>query len=188
VHHRDVDGPRQRFGVADLHRQPLQRPVQHGLAVKSDDIDVFPRNVVVRREGRDRLGVGRGHHTLGLAQNAGPRVAIRQLHRLGQRLAQHAALGLAVGPVAGRPERFYAFAVGLDQGDIDPVQRRSAHQPYGSHHHWNGPFDWRNSRPTCIKQPHSIMPQRTIGGRSNPAMAASVSIQRKIIMIRVAYR
>ena len=40
MHDRDMDRPGQRRAVADLHRQSLLRPVQHGLAVEADDIDV----------------------------------------------------------------------------------------------------------------------------------------------------
>ncbi len=43
MHDRDMDGLGQRRGVADLHRHFLRGPVQHGLAVKADDIDVFAR-------------------------------------------------------------------------------------------------------------------------------------------------
>ena len=42
---------------------------------------------------------------LGLTQDARPRVALRQMHGLGQRLAQQAALALAIGPIAGGAER-----------------------------------------------------------------------------------
>ncbi len=48
VHHRNMDGAGQRQRVADLHRQPLGRAMQHGLAVEAHDIDVFAGDVVLR--------------------------------------------------------------------------------------------------------------------------------------------
>ena len=94
----------ERGGVADLHRQPLLRPVQHGLAVEADDIDLFAADVVLRGEGGDRFGMGLGHGLLGLAQDAGLRVTLRQMHGLRQRLPEQAALALGIGAVAARPE------------------------------------------------------------------------------------
>ena len=41
MHDRDVDRLGQRRGIADLHGHFLRRPVQHGLAVKADDIDIL---------------------------------------------------------------------------------------------------------------------------------------------------
>ena len=41
MHDRNMDRPRQRRGIADLHGQLCAGPVQHGLAVEADDIDVF---------------------------------------------------------------------------------------------------------------------------------------------------
>ena len=45
------------LGVADLHRQPAFGAMQHGLAVKADDVDVFAGDAVLRGKGRDGLGV-----------------------------------------------------------------------------------------------------------------------------------
>ena len=67
--------------------------MQHGLAVEADDVDVFAGDAVLRGEGGDGLGMGNGHGALGLAQNARPGIALRQVDGLGQRLAQQAALG-----------------------------------------------------------------------------------------------
>ena len=67
----------QRFGIADLHRHFLRRPMQNRLAVKADDIDLLAGDMILRREARDRLGVGHGHDALGLAAGcpAGHRAA-----------------------------------------------------------------------------------------------------------------
>ena len=88
----------------------------------------------------DRLGMRHGDGALGLAQDARPRIALRQMDGLGQGLAQQAALVFGVGPVAGRPERLDPLAVGFDQGDVDPVERGAAHQTDCRHHHRNGAF------------------------------------------------
>ena len=53
VHHRNMDGFRQRGSVADLHRQLPFGAVQHGLAVKADDIDILAGDAVLRGEGGD---------------------------------------------------------------------------------------------------------------------------------------
>ena len=86
-----MDGLGQRRGIADLHRHLLRRAVQHGLAVKADDIDVLAGDAVLRGEGGDGLGMRDGDGALGLAQDARPRVALRQMDGLGQGLAQQAA-------------------------------------------------------------------------------------------------
>ena len=51
IHDRDMDRLGQRGGIADLHGHLLRRPVQHGLAVKADDIDVFAGDAVLRGKG-----------------------------------------------------------------------------------------------------------------------------------------
>ena len=84
--------------------------------------------------------MGNGDGALGLAQDARPRIALRQVDGLGQGLAQQAALLVGVGPVAGRPERLDPPAVGLDQGDVDPVERGAAHQTDCRQHHRHGAF------------------------------------------------
>jgi len=95
-----MDRSRQRACIADLDRHLLRGPVQHGLAVKTDDVDVFPGDAVLRGEGCDGFGVRDGDRALGLTQNPRAGLARRKVHRLGQRLAQQAALGFGVGPIA----------------------------------------------------------------------------------------
>ena len=102
MHDRDMDGLGQRCGIADLHGHFLRRPVQHGLAVKADDIDILAGDAVLRGKGGDRLGMGDGDRALGLAQDARPRIALRQMDGLGQGLAQQPALIFGVGPVSRR--------------------------------------------------------------------------------------
>jgi hypothetical protein len=47
----------------------------------------------------------------------------------GQRLAQHGALVVRVCAAERGPERRDRLAVGLDQRDVDAVERGAAHQP-----------------------------------------------------------
>ena len=112
----------ERRRIADLHRQPPFGAVQHRLAVEADDVDVLRLHPILGDEGGDRLGMGQRHRTLGLGQSR-PGIALRQVHGLGERLAQQIALGRAIGTVAGRSERLDQLSVGFDQRDIHPVQR-----------------------------------------------------------------
>ena len=59
--------------VANLDRQLSLGPVQHGLAVKADDVDVVEAHPVLRDKGGHRLGMRCRDDPLGLAQAAGPR-------------------------------------------------------------------------------------------------------------------
>ena len=91
MHHGNMDRLGQRRGVADLHRHLFLRPVQHGLAVKADNIDVLAGDPVLRGEGGYRFRMREGDGALGLAQDARPRIALRQMDGLRQGLAQQAA-------------------------------------------------------------------------------------------------
>src|SRR5262249_55312747 len=102
---------------------------------KADNIDVLAADAVLGVEGGDRLGMGNCDRPLRLAQNAWPGVALRQMDGLDKRLAQQATLGLGIRPVTGGPEGPYLFAVGLDQSDVDPVERGAAHQTDRRQHH-----------------------------------------------------
>ena len=85
---------------------------------------------------------------LGLTQAAGPRAAIRQVGRLVKHLPQQAALRIAIGTVAGRPEGVHPAAVGLKQSDSNPVERGPAHQTKCGQHHVN-----RASATPCSNRP-----------------------------------
>ncbi len=140
VHHWNMDGLGQRARIADLDRQLPLGPVQHGLAMKADDIDFLAGNAVLRREGRHGFGMREGDGALGFAQDTGPRVALRQTDRLGQGLTQQPAFPVGVGPVPRGAKGPYPFAVGFDQCDIDPVERGAAHQTDCRHHHRQSAF------------------------------------------------
>ena len=81
-----------------------------------------------------------GDRALGLAQDARPRVALRQVDGLRQGLAQQAAFFIGIRPVAGGAERLDPPAVGFDQGDVDPVERGAAHQTDCRQHRRHGAF------------------------------------------------
>jgi len=50
VHHGNMDGLGKRRRVADLHGEPAVGPVQHGLAVEADDVDILAGDAVLRPE------------------------------------------------------------------------------------------------------------------------------------------
>ena len=141
MHDRDMDGLGQRRRVADLHGQSLRSGRCSTVWPWKPTISMSSRgDAVLRGKGGDSLGMRQGDGALGLAQDARPRIALRQIDGLGQRLAQQAAFHVGVGPVAGRPERLHPLAVGFDQGDIDPVERGAAHQTDRRQHHRHGAF------------------------------------------------
>src|SRR2546430_17460475 len=64
MHDRDMDGLGECSCVADLHGHLLRRPMQHGLAVKADDIDVLAREAVLRGKSGHPLGKRDPHPAL----------------------------------------------------------------------------------------------------------------------------
>ena len=105
VHDRNMDRPRQRSGIADLHRHLLGGTVQHGLAMEADDVDVLAGDAVLGLEAGNGFGMRRGDDPLGLEKDARPRLARLQVDGLRQRLEQQTALDIGIRPVAGRAER-----------------------------------------------------------------------------------
>jgi hypothetical protein len=71
-----MNGLGERHGIADLHGHFLRGPMQHGLAVKADDIDVLARDAVLRGKGCDRFRMRDGDGALSLAQDARPRTLL----------------------------------------------------------------------------------------------------------------
>ena len=115
--------------VPDLHRQFLGWPMQHRLAMKTDDVDVARRKSMAREKRRDHFGMRIRHEPLGVRENARTRIAVGQRHRRRQRFAQQGALRLRIRPVAGRAQTIEPLAVGVDERDVDAVERGAAHQP-----------------------------------------------------------
>jgi hypothetical protein len=66
---------------------------------------------------------------LGFGDDARPGGAVGQIRRRRGGAAQQRALVFAIGPVRRLPEPADGLAVGLDQGHVDAVLRRAAHQP-----------------------------------------------------------
>src|ERR1700693_3028337 len=84
--------------------------------------------------------MGNGDRALGLAQDAPPRVALRQGGGVGQGTAQQAPCAVCIAPIPRRSQGLYPLAIGFDQGDVDPVERGAAHQTDCRHHHRHGAF------------------------------------------------
>ena len=116
----------------------LVRTVNDGLAVKADDADRGRIDHLRREKVAHRFGVTLGDACLGLAQNAGPRLARvwvgRQILRGRQCCPQERAIVIAIGKGTGRSRHHVRRPIGLDHGDIDPVERRAAHQAKRADH------------------------------------------------------
>jgi hypothetical protein len=126
---RQSETPRERVAVADLHREPALGPMQHGLAVKADDIDRAQRQFVVFEVICNGIAVRAGHQGLCLSEYTGPLRPVGHSSRVAQPLAQQRTLALRVGTIASRPECTDSFAVGLDHRHVNAVERCPAHQP-----------------------------------------------------------
>ena len=101
--------------------------------MKADGLYLAGPDAMPAQKHLDRLGMRVGDDALGVAEPAGPRRPVRETGGIGERAAQGLALGVGVGAVPGRPERHDPLAVGLDERDVDAVERRAAHQPDGPH-------------------------------------------------------
>ena len=102
--------------------------MQQRLSVEANDVDRGPIDAMRLEKCLDGLGMQARQHVLSLGEHARSRGAVGQVHRFGQGLAQRRTFGVAVRAVEGRPEAKDALPVGLDQGDIDAVERGSAHE------------------------------------------------------------
>ncbi len=111
--------------------------MQHSLAVKTDDIDFLGVEVVAVDKGSHRGGVAGGDHRLGRGQRAGPGGAVREARGVGDGLAQQGAILVCIGQEARAAKGDGRLAVGLDQGDVDPVHRGAAHEANGGGGHFN---------------------------------------------------
>ena len=131
---RNTDPPRDLVAAPDLHREPRRRLVQDRLTMEADDVDAGAVDALGGEELLDRLHMGARDEGFRLGEHAGTRRAVGQPRAFRQRLPQQRPLVLAIGPVAGRPEREHPLAVRLDQRDIDPVERGAAHQADGTQH------------------------------------------------------
>ena len=98
--------------------------------MKADDVDLAGRDAMPAQKRLDRLGMRVGDDAL-RRRRAGPAAPPGPSGRAASASAprRSLALGVGVGAVPGRPERHDPLAVGLDQRDVDAVERRAAHQP-----------------------------------------------------------
>ena len=104
MNHGHVQPAGERQAVADLHRQLGRRSMQHGLPVKADNGDALFADMLIGKKRLDRLGMRAGDEGFRFGEHARPLVAGGQSGARSQRLPQQSLLGLAIGPVAGRPE------------------------------------------------------------------------------------
>ena len=72
--------------------------MQDGLAMEPDNIDILAGDVLLCREGCNGFGMRERDGAFGLAEDAGPGIALRQPDSLGQRLPQDPPLLVAVRP------------------------------------------------------------------------------------------
>ncbi len=119
----------QQRAVADLHGQCLIRPVQHRLAMKTNDVDIAGFKPVTVQEGLHRRRMGKRQLALGLAQIAGSLTPFTNGLGCRERLLPDGAQARIVGEITARPVPYHAFAIRAQQGDIDTVHRCAAHQP-----------------------------------------------------------
>ena len=131
VDHRNAEPGGQLRPVAELDGEPAVRPVQHGLAVKADHLDLARRHAVGGQEGLDRLGMGVGHQLFRLGEELRPLGAVAEMDGGRDRPPQHGPFLLAVGPIAGRPDPADGLAVGIEQRHVHPVIGGAAHQADG---------------------------------------------------------
>ena len=119
----------QPLAIAQLHRQPVERPVQHRLAVKADHIDIRRTQPLARQKRLDSGGMPVSQFALQFGEIARTFVAL--LDRLGnvQGLLQPLAKPRVVGRECRGASPHNAIAVGFQHGQIDAIHRGAAHQP-----------------------------------------------------------
>ncbi len=124
----------ERLAAADLHGEPVMRPMQHRLAMKSHHIDAVGADTMRGEKARDCGGMAFGHHLLGSRQRSRARFPVVQRFRIDKRATQEVALFRAIGVRRARPEAGYALAIGLDHSHVDAVERSAAHKADRTHH------------------------------------------------------
>ena len=119
--------------------------VEDRLAMKADQVDLIRRQAGRVEQFGDEFGMTGGQHGFGGGK-------VRRLTgktpvqgRIDRSL-QHGAVLRRIGDRLARPETDFRHPVGLDQGGIDPVQGRAAHQPDYAFHA-KTLFSLRDARP-----------------------------------------
>jgi hypothetical protein len=123
--------PRKRPTITDLNSEMALGTMQHGLAVKPDDLDCAQRQAVVAEVIFDRIAVRPRDQGLRLGEDTWALGAVTQIHGIGQRLAQQRPLSLGIRTIPRRPEPADALAIGFDRGYVDSVKRSSTHETNG---------------------------------------------------------
>ena len=128
----DAKALRQRCAIADLDGEAPLRPVQHGLAVKADDVDFFAASRPWRSI-KGRTAAAWRAVTIVSAAASAPGRAARSERRAASAMAcaQQRAVLVVIGKETRAAKSDGVFAVGLDQGHVDPVHRGAAHQADG---------------------------------------------------------
>ena len=97
--------------------------------MESDHRNVGRPEIVGGEEGLHHFGLRVSYQRLSLGDDCRPSRAVCQVGRHRGGAAQQRALGLGIGPARGGAELRDTLAVGIDQGDVNAVLRRPAHQP-----------------------------------------------------------
>ena len=127
-HDRDAKTTAECGPVADLHAHALVGPMDYGLAVEADDVDIRSAEAVIREEGLHRLRMGRSDEGFRLREATGPVFARDHGFGIGQRPAKQLAILVGIAAIAGGTERLeitvmaadhlHILAVGLDQRHV----------------------------------------------------------------------
>ncbi len=140
---RQAERLRELNAIADLYRETLGGAMNHGLAMKADDIDGSRIDHFRDQKVAHGLGMARCDAALGLRKDAGARRARgrvgRQVLRGGQSGAQKRAILVVVSERPRGALRNFRRAIRLDNGDINPVERCSAHQAKRARHRYSLP-------------------------------------------------
>ncbi len=118
----------QRRAIADLDGQASLRPMQHGLAMKADDIDAFAIDAAHFQKLPHGVEVAFCDHGFGLRQSARPRAAIIKRNGGGDRGAKQDAILVLIREEPGPAKGDRGLSVSLNQGDVDAIHRGAAHQ------------------------------------------------------------
>ena len=128
---RDAEAPGQQGAIADLDREMLGRPVQHGLAMETDDIDLSGGEAVVAQKAFDRLAVALRHHGFAGCNRFGALIASGERDRLRQRGAQQGAVTFVVGQERCGALPHLGAAIGLDKRHVDTIHGGAGHEADG---------------------------------------------------------
>ena len=128
IDERLVETAREQWAITKLHGQVLLRAMDDRLAMKPDKVDLGIRQTAFTAERLDRRDMPFGERPFDCCKLAGPSMAVAK--RLGQfdRIAKHPSLiGLKSITARWSPMNDIV-AVGLDERNIDAVERGTRHE------------------------------------------------------------